>query len=143
MANWLSDDMHNEITETFKMIDENNTGFIEAPKLLLALKVLGLEPSNSAIERSNGNPIEAQEYLNIIMSHMEKECCNYSESIEVFDTFDKESSGYLTSSQIRRFLQRMGEKMTETEITGQLKEGDVNSDGSLDHTGFLDLVYPS
>jgi Ca2+-binding EF-hand superfamily protein len=55
---------------------------------------------------------------------------------EAFDVFDKEKSGVITIPQFKRVINRIGEKLTDSEIDQQYFQFDMNNDNALDINGF-------
>ena len=62
------------------------------------------------------------------------------EAQEAFDVFDKEKTTTITIPQIKRVMNRIGEKLTDSEIDQQYFQFDMNNDMALDIAGFTRAV---
>lgn len=138
----LSEDMSQELMTTFKMLEQNNEGTIDHSKLALAMKVHGLEASSETISQMKKmETISLPEYLNF-MGTLLNESSHWCklEAQEAFDVFDKEKSGVITIPQVKRVINRIGERLTDTEIDQQYFQFDMNNDMALDISGFSKAV---
>jgi Ca2+-binding EF-hand superfamily protein len=144
MANSLSDDMTCEFLDTFKMLDEHEYGQISGQQYLLALKAHGIEPDAKMNERAlSQNPINLQEFMNLMMYGASTESWCRAEMIEAFEVFDKDNTGLINQQQTKRVLHRLGEKLSDVEIDQQFFQFDVNDDMLLEHQGFFRVVLSS
>lgn len=49
--------------------------------------------------------------------------------------FDKNNDGLISSSELRRVMMNLGEKLTEEEVDDMIKEADMNGDGMVNYDG--------
>lgn len=137
----MTDEMKKEFTETFALLDDMHEGAIAAPKILIALKVLGFEPTAAATERADGDPLDLNEYMSFVLScsQSQSEWCT-PEMEEVFALFDRENVGYLAAAQFKRTFGRLGEKLTDAEIEDQMDDFDLNDDFNLEKKNFFKML---
>lgn len=141
MTQNLSDDMTCEFMDTFKMLDENDYGQISGQQYLQALKVHGIEPDQKMSERAHSqNPINLQEFMNLMIYGTSTESWCRSEMMDVFEVFDKDQIGTINPQQIKRVLHRLGEKLSDVEIDQQFFQFDVNDEMLLEPKGFYKVV---
>ena len=120
------------------MLDQNDEGTIDFNKMTLAMKVHGFEPSNETIKHMQKmDTIGLGEYMTFMTSLLGESShwCKL-ELQEAFEVFDKEKTALITIPQIKRVLNRIGEKLTDPEIDQQYFQFDMNNDMVLDINGF-------
>lgn len=49
--------------------------------------------------------------------------------------FDKDNNGLISSTELRRVMTNLGEKLTEAEVEDMIKEADVDGDGMVNYDG--------
>lgn len=134
--------MSQELMATFKMLDQNDEGSIDFAKMSLAIKVHGFEPSNETIDQMKKmeaiRPAEYMTFMGNLLSESGLWC--KLEAQEAFDVFDKEKTTTITIPQIKRVMNRIGEKLTDSEIDQQYFQFDMNNDMALDIAGFTRAV---
>ena len=118
----LSEDMSEELMSTFKMLDQNGDGSIDFAKITLAMKVHGFEPSQGMISQMKQmetiGQVEYMGFMTTFLSESRHWC--ESEIQEAFEVFDKEKTGLITIPQVKRVINRIGEKLTDSEIDSNL-----------------------
>lgn len=56
--------------------------------------------------------------------------------------FDKDNNGVITSTELRRVMMNLGEKLTDAEVEDMIKEADVDGDGNVNYHGeFLNQFF--
>lgn len=56
--------------------------------------------------------------------------------------FDKDNNGVITSTELRRVMMNLGEKLTDAEVEDMIKEADVDGDGNVNYDGeFLNQFF--
>jgi Ca2+-binding EF-hand superfamily protein len=65
--------------------------------------------------------------------HSDKE----GELMDAFRAFDTNRSGYISAQELRNVMINMGQKMTEEEVDGMIREIDSNGDGKINFEGEL------
>lgn len=127
---------------TFKMLDQNEEGSIDYNKMSLAMTVHGFEPSNETITQMRKmdtiGPAEYMTFMTSLLAESNHWC--KLEIQEAFEVFDKEKTGLITIPQVKRVINRIGEKLTDSEIDQQYYQFDMNNDMVLDINGFSKSV---
>lgn len=62
---------------------------------------------------------------------------------EVFDVMDEDSNGFLTRTEIRKTLQKLGDNPSSNEITMMLGDASANGKGEIDLAGFKKAISDS
>lgn len=55
--------------------------------------------------------------------------------------FDKNNDGVISSSELRRVMTNLGEKLTEEEVEDMIKEADIDGDGMVNYNGILFSIF--
>lgn len=76
--------------------------------------------------------------LNTSYLHLSKDEINTY--VKNFQRIDIEKKGYITLNDLRRFMKAQGEKPTEESLAAMLNEVDVNKNGQIDLSEFLQLM---
>ena len=59
---------------------------------------------------------------------------------EVFDQFDKDKDGKISSKELENAMQSMGQNPTVDEVNQMMQEVDINQDGKIDYEEFMTLM---
>jgi len=54
--------------------------------------------------------------------------------------FDKNNDGLISSTELRRVMTNLGEKLSEEEVEDMIKEADLDGDGMVNYDGNFQLV---
>ena len=139
----LSEDMKEELMTTFRMLDEEQEGVLDAQKMALALKVHGLEATGDTMQQiKKMENIGVGEFLTLMGGLLSESAawCKL-EVQECFEVFDKEKTGVVTIPQVKRVINRIAERLTDAEIEQQYTQFDMNHDMVLDMSGFAKAAY--
>lgn len=52
----------------------------------------------------------------------------------------RDGNGFISASEIKHVMTNLGEKLTEEEVDEMLKEADIDGDGQINFTEFVDLM---
>lgn len=63
-----------------------------------------------------------------------------NKNLSVFRVFDKDNNGVITSTELRRVMMNLGEKLTDDEVEDMIKEADVDGDGTVNYNGEFPAV---
>ena len=74
------------------------------------------------------------EFLNMMAKKMGS-TDSEEEIREAFRVFDRESTGFISTEELRFVMRNIGEKMTEEEIDEMIKEADHDGDGQISYDG--------
>ncbi|XP_075251591.1 uncharacterized protein LOC142344024 [Convolutriloba macropyga] len=98
---------HSEVAEMMKEVDKDNRGYFDLPTFLSAL-----------INMTNRKQVE--------------------EAFKaVFDEFDRDGSGYISTSEFRKAMKRMGEKISKKEAEDFVRAADESGDGKVSFDEFV------
>lgn len=130
-----------EMSNTFKILDSAGTGFISGEQLLAAIKIFGFDLTSAANDRAEGEKIGRNEYMSFMLSYAQtQDIWCYAESRELFKSFDRESCGFISDSQVRRILERFGENLTDTEVEFELGQYFIRQNHHIEFDSFLMLL---
>jgi calmodulin len=127
----LTKEMILELEETFGMLAEPG-GRMSNQKLPLALRSLGMS-TNETNESILADDITIEKFLQIVVDCMKHPNWAANEMNESFALFDKEGDGVIQPSALRRVFNKLGEKLTDTELEDSLKEYDIDGDHQVSH----------
>ncbi|XP_066975123.1 uncharacterized protein [Macrobrachium rosenbergii] len=142
----LTDDLVAEFKEAFMLFDKDEDGMITTAELGVVLRSLGQRPSEKEIkklvarvETTTDGVIEFNEFLQMMSKKM-KDTSNQDELKEAFMVFDKNKSGYLSSTELRHVMTSLGEKMSEQEVEDMIKDASPNGDGRVNYEEFVNII---
>ncbi|KAI3714417.1 hypothetical protein L1987_73019 [Smallanthus sonchifolius] len=137
-----------QLKDIFARFDMNSDGSLTHLELAALLRSIGLKPQGDQIHSllatmdSNGNgSIEFQELLNVILPDLNQEILiNHDQLMEVFRSFDKDGSGYITAAELAG---QMGQPLSYKELTEMMREADANGDGVISFNEFTAILGKS
>jgi len=146
MVNFLSEAELKKLTETFRSIDTENTGYISVIQLEKAMKDLGydytigkLEALMKTIKIDSSRPLI--NYTEFIAATMDKKNYITKERLWAgFKHFDVDNTNEITVSNIREALARAGRKISDDDIKKMIKEVDLTKDGKISFDEFVHLM---
>ena len=59
---------------------------------------------------------------------------------EAFAVFDVDKDGYITKSELRQVMNRLGENLTDKQLDAMVKEADKDGDGKINAKEFKALM---
>ena len=59
---------------------------------------------------------------------------------EAFAVFDVDKDGYITKSELRQVMNRLGESLTDEQLDAMIREADSDGDGKIDIKYFRSLM---
>ena len=59
---------------------------------------------------------------------------------EAFAVFDVDKDGYITKSELRQVMNRLGENQTDKQLDAMIKEADKDGDGKINAKEFKALM---
>lgn len=59
---------------------------------------------------------------------------------EAFAVFDVDKDGYITKSELRQVMNRLGENLTDEQLDAMIKEADKDGDGKINAKEFKALM---
>ncbi|XP_044835450.1 calmodulin-like protein 4 isoform X2 [Mauremys mutica] len=121
MAKFLSQDQINEFKECFSLYDKKQQGKINASDLITVMRCLGTSPTPGEVDRHlQGHKIDRKAeldfstFLTIMYRQMQQEDPE-KEILAALAMTDKQKKGFITASELRAKLTRLGEKLSDDE----------------------------
>jgi len=140
----IPQEMFDDLVYMFNTFDKNADGFINIKETESILKKLKLDSdfnenyeslSNENNEISFDNYIELLKQLGLFGKGESEEDNN--ELIESFKFFDKNNDGTISIKEMKYILTFLGDKMDEDEVNDIFKKIDLNDNGSINYTEFV------
>ena len=141
----LNEEQIQAYDETFLIFDNSGDKKISVNQIGNALRAIGLNPTEGDVKKCQENykpeqRIGFDEFLPMIQMVIKKEN-KYSieEFIDGLKNFDSDSSGYISSAEMRQLLTGLGEKMKDEEVE-QLLAGVEDEEGRINYDYFVRQV---
>ncbi|XP_065654430.1 uncharacterized protein LOC100203072 isoform X2 [Hydra vulgaris] len=83
--------------------------------------------------------LDLREFLTLIQLQL-KVNDTEEEVIEAFKVFDKDQSGFLECSELRRIMVNLGDKLTDDEVDSVIVKSDIDGDGSCNYEEFTRIL---
>ncbi|KAM9125112.1 calmodulin-like protein 4 isoform 1-T1 [Pangshura tecta] len=146
MAKFLSQDQINEFKECFSLYDKKQQGKINASDLITVMRCLGTSPTPGEVERHlQGHKIDRKAqldfstFLTIMYRQMQQEDPE-KEILAALAMTDKQKKGFITASELRAKLTRLGEKLSEEEVDDLLREAKIAPNGMVKYEEFIHTI---
>ena len=143
-----------ELTETeiadlqaaFSVYDKDGDGTITAKELETVMRKLNAKPTKSDLQAiinkadvdGNGT-IDFSEFLTLMSQHM-GDSKRKSKHMDAFRVFDQNGDGFISKTELRRVMSKIGQKVTDEEIDDMIKSVDMNDDGKVNYEEFTQLM---
>ncbi|KAH9514077.1 hypothetical protein Btru_030156 [Bulinus truncatus] len=131
----------------FEIFDTNSDGRIGPVDLRRALRTLGFkankEEVNKLVQDANVNTkseIDFNEFLEIVIDKQGDTRDIYEDIIKGFNMFDFDSTGSISLEKLKRACNLAGIKFTQKELEEMMEEADLNGDGAVDQTEFIQIM---
>uniref|UniRef100_A0A8C8SVH9 Calmodulin-like protein 4 n=2 Tax=Pelusios castaneus TaxID=367368 RepID=A0A8C8SVH9_9SAUR len=129
--------------ECFSLYDKKQKGKINACDLITVMRCLGASPTPGEVERHlQGHKIDRNAeldfstFLTIMYRQMQQEDPE-KEILAAIAMTDKQKKGFITASELRAKLTKLGEKLSEEEVDDLLKEANVAPNGMVKYEDFI------
>ncbi|XP_021343503.1 neo-calmodulin-like isoform X2 [Mizuhopecten yessoensis] len=149
----ITDEIREEIKESFEMFDSDHDGKISTSEIKNLLTNLGMTPDKSVIDdvikrldADENGTVEYDEFEDFITKSGFLKCLpdeTDQEMLAAFQVLDADGDGFITKDELIDFMSRFGDKKTESEIMDMIKEADVNKDGRISYTEFTKHMAPN
>lgn len=151
MADLLQSDQLQQMKDIFVRFDMDKDGSLTQLELAALLRSLGLKPTGDQLNLllsnmdANGNGlIEFDELVDAILPDMNEEILiNQQQLMEVFRSFDRDGSGFITAAELAGQMAKMGHPLTYKELTEMMREADTNGDGVISFNEFTHILGKS
>ncbi|ONI06754.1 hypothetical protein PRUPE_5G079300 [Prunus persica] len=141
MGKDLSDDQVSSMKEAFTLFDTDNDGKIAPSELGILMRSLGGNPTQAQLksivaEENLTAPFDFPRFLALMGKHMKPEPFD-RQLRDAFKVLDKDSTGFVSVSELRHILTSIGEKLEPSEFDEWIREVDVGSDGKIKYEDFI------
>ena len=129
---------------------------ISRQELKTVMRSLGQNPTDDDIEemmlnvdRDQDGQISYEDFMNLINLQIQSsglcvDLCSLTENVdemaEAFAVFDVDKDGYITKSELRQVMNRLGENLTDAQLDAMIKEADKDKDGKINEEEFKALM---
>jgi len=146
MADQLTEEQTAEFREAFALFDKDGDGTISTKELGTVMKSLGQKPTvaelndmiNEVDQDGNGE-IDFEEFLSMMAKKL-KETDLEEDIREAFRVFDKNSSGIISTLELRHIMTNLGEKLKDSEIDEMIRHADIDGDGSVNYNEWVTMM---
>lgn len=141
----LDDEQIAELREIFRSFDRNNDGSLTQLELGSLLRSLGLKPSPEQLEtliqntdKNSNGLIEFSEFITLVAPDLLPAKSPYTEDQlrQLFRLFDRDGNGFITAAELAHSMAKLGHALTAEELTGMIKEADLDGDGTINFEEF-------
>mmetsp|Transcript_5847 Transcript_5847/g.6419 ORF Transcript_5847/g.6419 Transcript_5847/m.6419 type:complete len:183 (-) Transcript_5847:4017-4565(-) len=138
----LTHEMLIEVTDTFNLVADPNTNTMPLSKLPLALKALGMSLQEADMNNNSSIPseLDLDKFIEVILLCMKHPNWAANEMIETYALFDKDGSGQIDPTELRRVFNRIGENLLDTELDDQLREVDIDGDLQMAVAEYYNMI---
>jgi len=133
------------LNEQFKVLDTENTGFIDANELASAMKSSKLNLSDrevdvimNEVDYAGNQKINYSEFL--AATCVARDFLTEAKLMTLFRTFDTDGSNVITRDNLIEAFENMGNPLTEQELNSIIEKHDVKNDGVLSYEEFKEMM---
>ncbi|KAL9246794.1 hypothetical protein vseg_020287 [Gypsophila vaccaria] len=139
---YVEDQNLESMREAFALFDADGDGMIDPSDLGIVMRSLGSNPTQAQLrhiieEEKLSTPFDFTQFLGLMTKHMKPDDPLESDLRHAFRVLDKDSSGYVSVSDLRHILTNIGEKLEPEEFDEWIQDVDVGSDGRLEYEEFI------
>lgn len=134
-----------EYKEAFDMFDKDHSGTISIDEIAKIMKNFGNPMSKDDIKEmikdidtSGDGELDFDEFVTL-MQRQEVVEDDDDEVLRAFQSFDKDQNGYITNTEFRYILTKLGERFTDQEVDTLFRECDLDDDGRLNYEEFIEF----
>ena len=132
--------------EAFRALDRDGNGSISIQELGTLLSSLGQVPTPDELQQiiievdtdKSGN-IEFEEFL-VMMVRKDNKGSDREEIEKAFNLFDSSGDGFISEVELRAVMERLGERLSDSEIDRMMTVADFDGDGRVGFEDFLALM---
>lgn len=135
-------EQEDEFRKAFDLFDNDGSGTISSRELIQAMQNLNLRPREEEIQNivrkidtDGGGNIDFQEFLDLMAGKM-KDMKKEEELVQAFRVFDRDRNGYITASEFKYTMNKLGHNITTAEAKQMIKDADSNGDGLINYEEF-------
>ncbi|KAG5051789.1 hypothetical protein AAZX31_02G137500 [Glycine max] len=143
MANAWTEDQIAIFHEAFDVVDKDSDGFISVDELLSIVRSLEGNSTKEEIREmisevdidGNGRSVNFENFLKIMGRTMKE---NQTEELkDSFKVFDRDNDGYISATELRQVMVKLGERLTDEEVEQMIREADLDGDGRVSYEEFV------
>lgn len=138
-----------EFKECFQMFDKDGDGTIDTKELGAVMRSLGQNPDGDEIEEmvddadeDGSGSINFPEFVGLMMKKQQGGQTK-DEIKQAFRVFDKDGSGYVSSSELKMVMSKLGVNFTDDELNEMVLEADIDGDGQVCFEEFYNMMTAS
>lgn len=148
MSQQLSNEGLEDLRKTFNLFDVDGDGKITLEELENVMeKFTGVKPSRVDLEDmlreadydSNGT-IEFNEFIKLMSSKVLNVETDDSDMREAFKIFDRDGNGFIDHNELKSVMAKLGEVLTDSQISQMMKEADTDQDGKINFEEFTRMM---
>mgnify|MGYP001574167330 CR=1 FL=1 len=146
LAARLSNEQIAEFKEAFSLFDKDGDGTITTDVLGTVMRSLGQNPTEAElqdmineVDQDGSGTIDFPEFLTLMARKMQEPELEGNIK-DGFRAFDMDGSGFIFAAELRHVLAAFGERLTDTEVEGMIREADVDGNGRISYLDFYDMM---
>ncbi|KAI4461051.1 calcium binding protein [Holotrichia oblita] len=141
-----------DLRTAFIMLDSNNDGKVNTKDLQEMLTRLGIEIKQEIIDElmklavghQQGAEIDENDFLQWVKKIQEllpETTCQdpHKDLMAAFKVFDLDNNGFITRDEIKVAMEKIGEPVTEEQITEMITMADMDMDGRINYEGNFNM----
>jgi len=132
-----------EYKEAFTEFDIDGDGTITTEELGTVMRRLGERPTQkelldmvAEVDQDESGSIELDEFYQMMANRTSET----NKIRQVFNFFDKNNDGYISSSELATVMLDLGEQLTEDEVEEMMRWADKDGDGRVGYSEFSALM---
>ncbi|KAK3603078.1 hypothetical protein CHS0354_015773 [Potamilus streckersoni] len=144
-ADQLTEEQISEFKEAFSLFEKDGT--ITAKELGSVMRFMGQNPPEDELHdmilemNIDGNiTIDFPEFVTLMAKRMKYTTDSEGELREAFRVFDKDGSGFISAAELSHAMTNLGEKLTEEDVEGMIREADTDGDGQISYEEFKAMM---
>ena len=141
----LTDAELDSFKETFMMFDKDGDGTVSTKELGAVMRSLGNNPTEEELEemiedsdRDGSGSVDFQEFVELMIKR-EAEKETPEDLKQAFRVFDKDGNGFVSTSEIKYVLSRIGVNFSDDELLEMVQEADIDGDQHVSFEEFSNI----
>ncbi|KAL3874262.1 hypothetical protein ACJMK2_037302 [Sinanodonta woodiana] len=146
-AEQLTEEQISEFKEAFNLFEKDNDGTITTDELGAVMRSLGQNPTEDELGDmilevdTNGNStIDFPEFVTLMAKRRKNTTDAEEELREAFRVFDRDRNGFISAAELRHAMENLGEKLTDEDVKGMVREADADGDGQINYEEFVAMM---
>ncbi|XP_070535608.1 myosin-2 essential light chain-like [Ptychodera flava] len=148
-ASGFDEDQVMDMRDCFSLFDKVGDGKVEISEIQNVLRALGYNPMGEDVKKiekelgDGADRVAFENFMAVVAAHGSKirgdSTSDYTTMVEGLRVFDKESNGYISSSELRHILTTLGDRLSDEDVD-DLLQGLENSHGQINYEDFVQLI---